>query len=42
MPHNVERSQDVLLLVLVPQNAKKKFRARMAPPLTLQLASRTD
>ena len=31
-------SQDVLLLVLVPHDARKKFRARMAPPFTLQLA----
>ena len=34
-------SQDVILLVLMPQNAKKKFRARMVPPLTLQMAHGT-
>ena len=34
-------SQDVILLVLIPQNAKKKFRARMVPPLTLQMAHGT-
>ena len=33
-------SQDVLLLVTMPQYAKK-VRVRMAPPLTLQLACGT-